>query len=579
MTLHALAGLAVLNALYLLAGVSLVWLVRGFGTWGEIARLGGLAYLLGVVVVGATWVLLLLVAAPHSGAIVVVVPIGVVCACLAIGWRRGRRLPAMMHAGASEGLLIHAFGIAATAVFLVAAFRSARLAGLYAWDAWAFWVPKAEAIYYLGRLDAQFFTLLPGSSYPPLLPVLHAAAFHAMGSVDVVTLHVQGWFFGVGFIWALAGLLSTRVPAWAIWPFVLLALVAPRIGRRLHIPEADLLLDYLFVLAAVLAFFWLRDRQPWQLACATILLCGAVLTKREGLLLAAIVLAALLLSAVRDLRGILRPVAVAGVAVAVAAVPWRLWYVAHGVSGEGPSGGLLSTDFGRLQESLRLAVEVFFDDGYWLLIPTVAVGALVLAGIAGAWRAVAFFGLLVVFVTLGGGWITWAVPELEITNELGANPIVRFMGAATLACVAATPVLLAAAWRTGAGPALRTAPATWTRSWIVGATIVAVPMLAYSASALVTGAPRLPTRDECVAVASEADLKVEVVYGRLDDPQAAEELLADISRVGFVGARVALDGCGRWKVVYDRVASFAEAQALAHQVRRAGFAAEVQQGS
>mgnify|MGYP003439602432 CR=1 FL=1 len=76
--------------------------------------------------------------------------------------------------GPLSRFLVHAFGIAASGVLLVAAFRSARLAGLYEWDGWAFWVPKAEAIYYLGRLDAQFFTLLPGSSYPPLLPVLNA---------------------------------------------------------------------------------------------------------------------------------------------------------------------------------------------------------------------------------------------------------------------------------------------------------------------------------------------------------------------------------------------------------------------
>ena len=61
---------------------------------------------------------------------------------------------------------------------------SARRAspGLYWFDAWSFWVPKAKAIYFFGGLDEEFFTELPGASYPLLVPVLDAAAFHAMGA-------------------------------------------------------------------------------------------------------------------------------------------------------------------------------------------------------------------------------------------------------------------------------------------------------------------------------------------------------------------------------------------------------------
>ena len=35
-------------------------------------------------------------------------------------------------------------------VYFEALFRSGRLAGLFEWDGWAFWVPKAKAIYYFG---------------------------------------------------------------------------------------------------------------------------------------------------------------------------------------------------------------------------------------------------------------------------------------------------------------------------------------------------------------------------------------------------------------------------------------------
>ena len=91
-----------------------------------------------------------------------------------------------------------------------------------------------------------------------------------------MTLHVQYWLFAVGFVWAFAGLLAERVPAWILWPFVLLLLVAPRIGRRFLITEADLLLDYLFVLAAVLLVAlapW--TGAAWRLVAAARCSCAA----------------------------------------------------------------------------------------------------------------------------------------------------------------------------------------------------------------------------------------------------------------------------------------------------------------
>ena len=448
MTVHALAGLALLNLVLFASGAALLWAVRGYDSWIDAGRLAGLSYLTGVAGVGSTWTLLLVASVPFSLAIVLGVPVAVTVVAALVGRRLGRRLPVLGSIGGGPGVLAGALAIAAAGLLLEAAFRSARLAGLYSWDAWAFWVPKAKAIYFFGGLDEQFFTTLPGSSYPPLVPVLDAAAFHVMGSPDVVTLHVQYWFLGVGFVWALAGLLSERVPVWMLWPFVLLALVAPRIGRRLHVPEADLLLDYFFVISAVLVCFWLLDREPWQLAGASILLCGLVLTKREGLLLGAALLLSAVLASGGQLRVTWRPLAfMAAVPVAVA-VPWRIWYVAQGVGGEGPAGGGLNPteNVERLWPSLRLAIETLVDTGYWSAIPLLTVGALAVGALARARVPVVFFAALIVFVTLSGGWITWAIPELEITDEFDANPIVRFMGAAALASVAATPLLLAAAW-------------------------------------------------------------------------------------------------------------------------------------
>jgi len=447
LSVHALLGLFILNSLLLSSGAAILWSVRGWTTWVEFARLAGLAYLLGVAGVGALWTLLVIAGVPFSLWIVLAVPVLVALVGGLAGRRLGRPRPEVGTLATGPKLAVTAVGIAATGLFLEAAFRSARLAGLYSWDAWSFWVPKAKAIYFFGDLDEQFFTTLPGPSYPPFVPVLDAAAFHVMGSPDVVTLHVQYWFLAVGFVWALAGLLSELVPAWILWPFVLLSLAAPRIGSRFHVPEADLLLDFLFVIAALLVGYWLLDRQPWRLVVASVLLCGVVLTKREGLLLVALLVVATLLASARQLRTTWRPLAVAVVGIAAVAVPWRVWYLIHGVGGEGPSAGLdPSENAERLWPSVRLAIEVLVDSGHWSVVAPVAIGALVLAGFARVGVHVVFFGTLIALVTLGGAWFTWAIPELEITAELGGNPIVRYMGSAVLLCIAASPVLLAAMW-------------------------------------------------------------------------------------------------------------------------------------
>ena len=422
--------------------------MRGWDTWVELGRLLGLAFVVGVVTVSSLWTLLLIAGVPLSFCIVLGVPAALTVGAALAARRRGRSRPREGSVGGGTSVIVTAVGISGAGLLLEGLFRSARLSGLYWWDAWSFWIPKAEAIYSFGGLDDQFFTTLPGTSYPPLVPVLDAAAFHLMGGPDVVTLHAQYWLFGVGFVWALAGVLSERVPAWMLWPFVLLLLVAPRIGRRFHITEADLLLDFIFVLAAVLVVYWIRDRARWRLVVATVLLCGMVLTKREGMLLAAVLLVAALIASARQWRSAWPALAAAAAAAAVVAAPWRIWYVVHGVAGEGPTGGGLNPteNTERLWPSFRLAFDVLLSSDYWSVIIPVAIGALVLAALVRAYVLAVFFGALVVLITIGGGWITWAIPELPITQALGGNPIVRYMGSAAVLCCAASPLLLAAAW-------------------------------------------------------------------------------------------------------------------------------------
>ncbi len=256
MTVRAIAGLVLLNVGFAVMGTSLLWALRGFARWSDALRLGGLGYLLGVAAFGTLWTQFLVVGVPFGGWGVILTLVGGTVAASPAGVRLGRPRPRGFAGPRSRfdrfSLLVTATGVALVGLLLEAFFRSARLQSLQAFDAWAFWVPKAKAIYFFGGLDEQVFTTSAGPTYPPLVPIVDAAAFHAMGSADTVTFHLQFWFLVTGAVVAIAGCLYRHAPAWALWPSILLVLVVPRFGERLMTPQADVLVDVLFVVGALL---------------------------------------------------------------------------------------------------------------------------------------------------------------------------------------------------------------------------------------------------------------------------------------------------------------------------------------
>jgi hypothetical protein len=362
-----------------------------------------------------------------------------------VGRARGRRWPGPALPLVLTTLsLVSATGIAAVGVFFEALFRAGRLHGLYAFDAWSFWVPKAKAIYVQGELDGDVLVQIAHPSYPPLVPLLDAAAFHAMGGADVVTLHLQYWFYALGFVAAIVGLLVGRVPAWILWPFVVLSLAAPRVAESLLVPQADFLLQF-FVLAAVVAAVpWLQEEARWPLPVVVLLLGAAVLTKREGLLLSAIVFVALAVATGDRVRKAWPQLAGAGLAVAAIAVPWRLWYHDRGLAGESPPG--LLPPLGRIWDSLGLSLDVLFDLELWSLVTVLGIAAVALAAIWGNRRLALFLGTLLMLLVLGGAWVSAAFTDLPISADEAVNPIVRYTGGIALLAAIAAPVLLAGVW-------------------------------------------------------------------------------------------------------------------------------------
>jgi hypothetical protein len=450
-TVRAILGLAALNGAYAVLGLTLLWAVRGLSRWSDVLRLAGLGYLLGLASFGIVWTQLLVVGVTLDGwTLVLSLVLGAAAAAgAAVLLRRehprgfgdpARHVP-------TGGLLVTAGGIALAGLLLEVMFRSARLQSLQAYDAWAFWVPKAKAIYYFGGLDHQLFTTLANPTYPPVVPILDAAAFHAMGSADVSTFHLQYWFLVVGATAAIAGCLYRHVPAWLLWPSLLLVLTVPRIASGLLVPQADVLVDVLFVVSVLLLVLWLRDGRGWRLAVVAVLLAGAGLTKREGLLFAAAALGVgLAASFGRRQAAWPRLLAVAAL-VAVAAVPWRLWYSRQGIGGEAPSDAGAGGSVDRLLDALRLSFDVLFDTTLWSVVPIVALVAVGAAFVWGDRRVAAFLAAVLVLVFLGGAWVTYAFRELPITADEALNPIVRYTGAIVLLAAVATPLLLASVWR------------------------------------------------------------------------------------------------------------------------------------
>ena len=452
MTARALVGLALLNAFVLGVGVAVLWSLRGWRSVAELARLSGLAYLLGVALLGVTLSIELVLGVPFSFATIVLTGLGLAGASIVARRALGPTDPPSEGAGGRRGLgAVGAVYGLLVVLYLEALFRAGRLAGLSAWDAWAFWVPKAKAIYFFGGLDEQFFRELVNPTYPPLLPALEASAFHFMGSADVITLHLQFWFLACGFTAAVAGLLAPRVPGLALWPFLLLVLVAPRVvGRNLD-PQADFLLDYFFALAALLVALWLLDRQPWQLVAASLFLGAAMLTKREGLLLAACVIAAACVASWRDRRYAWPRLAVAAACGVAVAVPWRIWFSSRELSGELPEAGFLGLfdHLDRAWPSLRSVLSTVFDYDLWVMVPPLAGVAIVLAFVAGA-RVMPTFALVLYGSLIAGfTWVLWSFVELELpfVQDEGVNPIVRLTGSLVIVSGALVPLLLDAAWR------------------------------------------------------------------------------------------------------------------------------------
>ena len=437
-------GVFVLNLLFLIAGSGILWGIRGWRTWREWRALGGVAYMTGLCTVTVVATLVPMYGGRLSAGVILALVAGVGIAGTLVGVAKRRPLPA--HGGARGPIdLVALAPMAVTAVFLALFFLVARIQPMTSWDAWGFWTTKAKAIYFFGGLDPTIFRQT-WPSYPLLVPVLDAMNFRFMGSADTTALGVQWWLLAAGFVWAAAGLLRRVAPPRITWTFLALFAALPQLDDRLLERTADWPLDIFFGLASCAALVWIMTSERWLLAVFGLALGATLVTKREGQLLAACLVIAMLVA-----LGIRRAASLAVVGVAaVAVVPdvlWRLWWTSRHIAADTPPGGLVHATFANLgyaPQAFDLVARLLFDYHLWLGITPLAFAAALVGLTQRDRRAPLFFLSLFVLGFVGWAWENWAyvTAGYPITSDPSVNPTNRTVASLVVLSIVTAPVLV-----------------------------------------------------------------------------------------------------------------------------------------
>jgi hypothetical protein len=451
---HAYLGLAAFDLMATAIGYALL---NGLGlvrSRAEALRYLGLAFLAGWATTGVAISLGVSLGVDPRVRNVLLLTTAAIALCL--GARRLFPASQRPPLPADRDLLPRAAGLAGAGLLVMAMLGSlvfsARAGADYFWDAWAFWVPKAKAIYYFHGLDTGLggFLTYANPEYPPLVPATTAATFHFMGGVHPAALPLQQSLLGVAFVASVVVLLAPRVPRWILFPLLAMLALAPQFWFRMASVVPDQTTAYLLALALVASILWIDERRRAWLPLAAVFMAGATLTKPEGLalsvLLVVVVAAAALLLHGRSAYPVL------ALAFGPAAIlPWRAWLAHHHVQASPPYDwndllrpGFLADRADRLGFAAHKMLDFILGGASWSLVLPLTVAGLVLAFVAGtlrvltaavaAWLGVAFLGLAAVY------WI--GKPEVHWYVNTSAE---RVVGTIPLMAGTVLPLLLALA--------------------------------------------------------------------------------------------------------------------------------------
>jgi hypothetical protein len=455
-------------------------------------------------------------------------------------------------------------GLVAAAQIAAAWYRPAT-----EWDGWAFWIPKARLLFTTGHLKASLWTQYSGTTYPPLLPVVHAGAFAFMGAADEVLLHVQAAIFLAAFLQAVSVLARRYAPDVYVVPLVLLAASLPWLSRYVLQLDGDYPTELLFALSALVCAAFLVSGRRELLVPAALLLGADANSRREGLIYAcAIGAAALVAGAVQRWRPLW--LAFPAAFALVAAVPWLLWVRVHHVVADAavPPKLIGSTanqsDTGAISQGLGTVIHYVFRFGSWSVAPYVGFAALILG--LRRWRRdsglASFLASTTLIVILGLLWrLLWYGGGLNVNG----TPIPRIAGVLSLFLLAVGPLLLTSAF---GRPRL---PVTWlarTLSPAVGGAAVTLPAVVLLG---VEGAHLHAIRTLCDPPPA-ATSPAYVVFGYSSDYADALRLQSSVARRGFDGTTLGVDLCGRLRVQSGPLPTLDAARELQQQARAARLA-------
>jgi hypothetical protein len=413
-----------LDALYLGVGLTLLAAFGLVASVRDAARLAGLAFLAGWAAVGIGTVYLLLAGA--AGTVDQVVALAAAVAAAAVAAARAgpvqRRVGGAAGPTASRGRPTpESLALAGAAALLIAIvfaelFRSLRHVQPAQWDAWAFWVPKAEAVVYGGgiHMGAGSLESFANPDYPPLTPVLDATTFRFAGRVDPGLLPLQHWFVALAMFAALAGLLWRHVHPAALLGCLAAFALLPSYQHEVGSLLGDETLIAAVALTAAAAGLWLVRRDPRYLALYALFGSALALAKNEGY--SDVVVMSAILVAVSIRRRPRLPLLLVAVPV-LAMQPWKRWSSAHHVPKSDYYDfanllhpGYLSARFDRLTYTLHALPQYYLAVDRWLVLLPVAA---VLVGLAARRRpALALFVVGTVVVAFAGNVVVyWISPS------------------------------------------------------------------------------------------------------------------------------------------------------------------------
>ena len=408
--------IAAMDVMYAGAGIALLYGLGIVRHPRSALRYLGLALLCGWAAVGIGTSYLLMADAAGTLPEVCLVALALAVAGLALGRvvRPVRLLPRVWWssrttwtAGGAGGLLLVAS--------LLEMLRSVRLAQPDEWDAWAFWVPKAEAIVYSGGLHTGPGTIesFANPDYPPLVPTLDATTFRFAGHVDPGLLPAQHWVLAVGLFAALAGLLWDRVSPAVLVPGLAVLSMLPMYQRDVGSLLGDETLLTVFALAGIAAALWLLESDPRHLALYALFGSAMALAKNEGFTYVVAMGALLVLLGLRRRH----PALLLALVPPAAMLPWKLWSSVHHVP---PNdyyrfSNLLHPDYlgdrtARLWHTLHELPQYYLAWDRWLL--TLPIAVVLLAVVARRRPAVALFVAVTVAVGFVGNVVVyWISPS------------------------------------------------------------------------------------------------------------------------------------------------------------------------